>query len=470
VNFREEGAAIMSSRILIVDDEQGIREQITRWLNYEGYRTEQAANAKEAVALVRKMNFDVILLDLKLPDMDGFALLEKLHQEYPDICVIILTAFGTEDSPAKARAAGAFDFFPKPIHFESLIHRIDTAIEQFHAQRENYYQREEAERQFQFENIVSKSEAMRRVLDLIQKVAETEETILIQGESGTGKELVAGAIHYNSMRRQNPLIIADCAGLSENLAESELFGHEKGAFTGAYARKIGKFERAHQTTLLVDEIGELSPHLQIKFLRFLQEKTFERLGGTEQIEVDVRIIAATNQNLPEAIAQNRFRQDLFHRLNRVLITVPPLREHRDDIPLLVSHFIKKYNRRNAKTIKDISRPALELLENCHFPGNVRELENIIASAILLEDGEVIKPETIRMRLVQPAADVQPNYRRLTFREARRIFERAYFTQLLEQTNGNISQAARLAELDRTHLRNKMKSLGMRGVDDDGTAE
>jgi DNA-binding NtrC family response regulator len=460
----------MSSRILIVDDEQGIREQITRWLNYEGYRTEQAANAKEALALVRKMNFDVILLDLKLPDMDGFALLEKLHQEYPDICVIILTAFGTEDSPAKARAAGAFDFFSKPIHFESLIHRIDTAIGQFRAQREIDCQREEAKRRFQFENIVGKSEALRRVLDLIQKVAETEETILIQGESGTGKELVAGAIHYNSLRRQNPLIIADCAGLSETLAESELFGHEKGAFTDAHSRKIGKFERADQTTLLLDEIGELSPRLQIKFLRFLQERTFERLGGTEQIEVDVRIIAATNQNLPEAIAQNRFRQDLFHRLNRVQINVPPLRERHGDVPLLVRHFINKYNRLNAKAIKDISKPALELLENCHYPGNVRELENIIASAILLEDGEVIKPETIRMRLVQPAADVQPNYRNLTYREAKSIFEKAYLTQLLEQTGGNISQAARLAELDRTHLRNKMKSLGMRGVDDDGTTE
>ncbi|MCI0690392.1 sigma-54 dependent transcriptional regulator [candidate division KSB1 bacterium] len=460
----------MSSRILIVDDEQGIREQITRWLNYEGYKTEQAANAKEALALIRKMNFNVVLLDLKLPDMDGFALLEKLHQEYPDICVIILTGFGDEDSPAKARAAGAFDFFAKPIHFESLIHRIDTAINQFRAERENYYKREEEKLQFQFENIVGQSEAMQRVLDLIQKIATTEETILIQGESGTGKELVAGAIHYNSLRRQNPLIIADCAGLSENLAESELFGHEKGAFTGAYARKIGKFERAHQTSLLVDEIGELSPHLQLKFLRFLQEKTFERLGGTEHIEVDVRIIAATNANLPEAVNQNRFRQDLFHRLNRVVITVPPLRERRADIPLLVSHFIKKYNRRNAKSIKDISKPALDLLEKYHCPGNVRELENIIASAILLEDGEVIKPETIRMRLVQPVADFQPNYRNLTFREARRIFEKAYLTQLLEQTGGNISQAARLAELDRTHLRNKMKSLGMRDMDDNGNAE
>ncbi len=460
----------MSSRILIVDDEQGIREQITRWLNYEGFKTEQAANAKEAQALIRKMNFNVVLLDLKLPDMDGFALLEKLHQEYPDICVIILTGFGDEDSPAKARAAGAFDFFAKPIHFESLIHRIDTAINQFRAERENYYNREEEKRQFQFENIVGQSEAMQRVLDLIQKIAATEETILIQGESGTGKELVAGAIHYNSLHRQNPLIIADCAGLSETLAESELFGHEKGAFTGAYARKIGKFERAHQTTLLVDEIGELSPHLQLKFLRFLQEKTFERLGGAEHIEVDVRIIVATNANLPEAVNQNRFRQDLFHRLNRVVITVPPLRERRADIPLLVSHFIKKYNRRNAKSIKDVSKPALDLLENYHYPGNVRELENIIASAILLEDGEVIKPETIRMRLIQPAANLQPDYRNLDYREAKRIFEKAYFTQLLEQTQGNISKAARMAQLDRTHLRHKMKELSMSARDNGDSIE
>ena len=460
----------MPSRILIVDDEQGIREQITRWLNYEGYRTEQAANAKEALALVRKMNFDVILLDLKLPDMDGFALLEKLHKDYPDICVIILTAFGTEDSPAKARAAGAFDFFSKPIHFESLIHRIDTASEQFRVRRENDYQREEAKRRFQFESIIGKSEAMLRMLDLIQKVAETEETILIQGESGTGKELVAGAIHYNSLRRQNPLIIADCAGLSETLAESELFGHEKSAFTGADSRKIGKFERADQTTLLLDEIGELSPRLQIKFLRFLQERTFERLGGAEQIEVDVRIIAATNQNLPDAIAQNRFRQDLFHRLNRVQINVPPLRERHGDTPLLVRHFIKKYNRLNAKAVKDITKAALELLENYHFPDNVRELENIIANAILLEDGELIKPETIRMRLAQPAADVQADYRNLDYREAKRIFEKAYFSQLLEKTRGNISQAARSAGWDRTHLRHKLKELGLYGGDENEAGE
>jgi len=456
----------MSSKILIVDDEQGIREQIARWLNYEGYKTEQAANAKEALALIRKMNFTVVLLDLNLPDMKGFDLLEKLHHEYPDICVIILTGFGDKDSPAKTRAAGAFDFFAKPIHFASLIHRIDAAMTQFRAARENYYHREEEKRQFQFENIIGQSEAMQRVFDLVQKIAETEETILIQGESGTGKELIAGAIHYNSLRRQKPLIVANCAALTETLAESELFGHERGAFTGATARTIGKFERAHLTSLLVDEIGELSPHLQLKFLRFLQEKTFERLGGAEHIEVDVRIIAVTNANLTEAVSQNRFRQDLFHRLNRVVINVPPLHERRGDVPLLVKHFIKKYNRRNAKSIKDISKPALELLEKYPFPGNVRELENIIASAMLLEDGEVIKPETIRQRLAQPATDAQPDYRNLDYREAKRIFEKAYCTQLLEQTGGNISQASRLADWDRSHLRNKLKELGLYSGDSD----
>lgn len=456
----------MSSKILIVDDEQGIREQIARWLNYEGYKTEQAASAKEALALIRKMTFTVVLLDLKLPDMDGFALLEKIHLEFPDLCVIILTGFGNEDSPARARAAGAFDFFPKPIHFASLIHRIDAAIAQFRAERENYYQREEEKRQFQFENIIGQSEAMRRMLELVQKISATEETILLQGESGTGKELVAGAIHYNSLRKQKPLIVANCAALTETLAESELFGHERGAFTGATARTIGKFERAHFTSLLVDEIGELSSHLQLKFLRFLQEKTFERLGGAEHIEVDVRIIAATNANLSEAVSQNRFRQDLFHRLNRVVINVPPLRERRGDVALLVKHFIKKYNRRNVKAIKDISKPALELLEKYRFPGNVRELENIIASAMLLEDGEVIKPETIRLRLVQPVTDSQPEYRNLDYREAKRIFEKAYFSQLLDQTGGNISQAARLADWDRSHLRNKLKELGIYSGDSD----
>jgi len=459
---------MMSSKILIVDDEQEIRRQLTRWLNHQGYKTEQAANGKETLAAVEKSNFHVILLDLQLPDIDGLTLLEKLHTDYPDICIIVLTAFGKEDSPMKARQAGAFDFFAKPIHFDSLIHRIDTAINQFSAVRENAHKREEVKRQFQFENIVGKSAAMHRVFGLIQKIAETDQTVLIQGESGTGKELVAGAIHYNSLRKHKELIIGNCAALTETVATSELFGHEKGAFTDAKAREIGKFQRAHLSTLFLDEIGTLSLKLQTKFLRFLEDKTFERLGSTEPIKVDVRIIAATNMNLLEAVQQNLFRGDLFHRLSGFVIPLPPLRERRDDIPLLIDDFIKKWNRQNAKTIKGISQAALDLLANYHFPGNVRELRNIMTTAILLEDGDMIKPENVRMQLIQPVTDLQPNYRGLTYKEAKNIFEKAYLTQLLEQTGGNISQAARLADWDRSHLRNKLKELGIYSGDSDAT--
>jgi len=457
---------MISARILIVDDEQGIREQLSRWLNLEGYKTEQAANAKDALAKVGENDFNLILLDLKLPDIDGLTVLQQLQKDYPDICVIVLTGHSKQDSPAKALQAGAFDFFTKPINFESLINRIDEAISRFRLQRESYHQQEKIKQQYQFENIIGKSEVMQRVFAVIQKVAESEETILIQGESGTGKELIAGAIHYNSLRRQKPLIIANCAALTENLAESELFGHEKGAFTGADSKKIGKFEAAHQTTLFLDEIGELSPHLQLKFLRFLEDRTFERLGGHEVLRVEVRVIAATNANLWEAVVQKKFREDLYFRLNTIPIRVPSLRERAGDIPLLVNHFIKKNNRRNAKTIKDISKPALELLENYHFPGNVRELEKIIASAMLLEDGDMIKPETIRTRLIRPATNFQPNYRNLDYRDAKRIFEKAYISQLLDQTGSNISQAARLADWDRSHLRNKLKELGIYSGDSD----
>jgi len=455
----------MSPRILVVDDEHGIREQLTRWLSHEGYRTEQAASGKEALEALRKSNINVVLLDLRLPDMDGFRVLEKINQDYPDICVIVLTAFGTDDSPARARAAGAFDFFPKPIHFESLIHRIDTAADQFMLQRESEYQREETKRQFQFENIIGSSAAMQRVFDIIQKVADSDETILLQGENGTGKDLLAGAIHYNSSRRAKPLIVADCAALPESLAESELFGHEKGAFTDAKSRRIGKFERGHATTIFVNEIGELSAPLQMKFLRFLQEKTCERIGSTAPIEVDARIIAATNKNLAEAVAQGKFREDLFHRLSRVLITVPPLRERRDDIPLLIKHFIKRYNRLNGKFIEGIARPALELLERYHFPGNVRELENIIASAMLLEDGNIIKAETIRLRLMPPDKNDLPDFANMTYREAKAEFDRIYLSQLLERAGGNVSKAARLADMDRSHVRTKLKDAGLRGTED-----
>ena len=450
------------AKILIVDDEEDIRKELSKWLNDVGYKTSEAASGNAALALARRMNFDAVLLDLRLPDLDGFEVLQKLHEDYPDICIIVLTGYGTEDSPARARQFGAFDFFEKqPLKFERLITRIDASIQQFRLQRESFYQQEEVRRQYSFENIVGESDAMRRMFDLIRKVAETEETILIQGESGTGKELVARAIHFNSPRKQKAFIIVDCSALQENLAESELFGHEKGAFTGAFSRRAGKFERAHLNTLFLDEIGELPLPLQIKFFRFLQERTFERLGGVEQLEVDVRIIAATNLKLAEAVTQGKFREELYHRLNRFPIEVPPLRERHGDIPLLVRHFLKTCGRSRTKAVKDISPAALKLLENYHFPGNVRELENIVASAILLEESEVIQPEVIRLRLAQPIPEMQTEYADLPYKDAKEQFDKAYFLQVLKRFNHNVSKTAEFAQMDRSHVFTKLKNLGLR---------
>ncbi|MFQ5637859.1 MAG: sigma-54-dependent transcriptional regulator [bacterium] len=448
------------SRILIVDDEAGIRDQLARWLNSEGYTVEHAENGAEALSSVKKSNFNLVLLDLKLPDLDGFEVLEKIHKGYPDICIIVLTGYGRDESPAQARRLGAFDFFEKPIQFDALSQRIDDAISQFWAQKQNEYQSEEKQRQFQFENIIGESQPMRELFDIIKRVADTDETVLLLGESGAGKDLVAGAIHYNSRRRKYPLITANCTTLHENLAESELFGHEKGAFTGATERKIGKMQQAHLTSLFINEIGELSPLLQAKFLQFLQYKTFERLGGNEQIAVDARIITATNMNVEKAVAEKRFRKDLFFRLNRFAIRVPPLRERRSDIPLLITHFIKACNRRNGKNIKGISPAALRLFDNYSFPGNVRELENIIAQAMLLENSNALQTETICSCLIQPVSDAQPNYRDMTFRDARNIFEKAYFSQILDKAGGIITKAAKLAGLDRGYFRNKLKEHGL----------
>lgn len=448
-------------RILVVDDEEGIRHQLTRWLSNEGYATEQAANGKDALKFVRGSNFHVVLLDLRLPDRDGLQILETIHKEFPDICLIVLTAFGGNGVAGKALQAGAFDYFDKPFDFTALSHRIDAAVNQFRAQRQNVYQREEEERSFQFENIIGRSPAIREMFAEIKTVAATSESVLILGETGTGKDLLAGALHYNSPRRQHRLFLANCTTLPENLGESELFGHEKGAFTGADKRKTGKFEQAHLSSLFIDEVGELSPLLQTKFLQFLQNRTFERVGSNEPITVDVRIIAATNKDLQREVEAKRFRADLFHRLNRFVIRVPPLRERQGDIPLLVEHFIRSNNRRYGRNIEGIAGEALEFLQSYSFPGNVRELENAISRAMLHEKSTTLQESTIRACLEPAGNAVLPGFRDLDFRAARDQFEIAYFKQLLERTGGNVSQAAEFAGLDRTHLRSKLKRHGLK---------
>lgn len=449
------------SKILVVEDEDGLRDQLTRWLGMEGYGVEQAGNGADALELVQKRSFNLVLLDLRLPDLNGLEVLHKITKINPDICIIVLTGYGTDESLVRAHSLGAFDFFEKPVDFELLGKRMDEALRQFWRQRQNEYQRQEQEKQYQFENILGESPSMLAMFDKIKRVATTDESVLLLGENGTGKNLVAGAIHYNSPRKRQQLIVANCTTLSESLAESELFGHEREAFTGATKRKIGRVECANLTTLLIDEVGELTITLQPKLLQFVQEKSFERVGGNEQIYVDTRLITATNLNLEQAVEEGRFRRDLFFRLKRFVIRVPPLRERRTDIPLLAEHFIKVFNRRNGKSIQGITSSGLKILDDYPFPGNVRELENIIAQAMLLENNIMLQAGTIRACLTLPSTAMPPDYRGMSYREAKQSFEKDYLRQIFDETGGRISAMVEVIGWERSHVRAKLKEYGLR---------
>ena len=448
------------AKILIVDDEPDIREQISRWFPKEEYLLDEATTGEEALEKVKQVDFSVILLDLKLPQMDGLSVLKQLRKDYPDTCVIILTAYGDAESTKKALQAGAFDFFDKPIKYRLLVPRIESAIERFNLTREKNYQTEEEQQKFSLEKIIGTSSKMAAMLERIQKVATTEAPVLILGESGTGKELIAKVIHYNSPRHNKTLMIADCSTITPSLIESELFGHEKGAFTGAIKRKKGKFERAHEGTLFIDEIGELDHPLQMKLLRFLQEGTLERVGGEEVIKVNARVLAATAVDLKKAIEAEKFRRDLYYRLNVVAIEIPPLRERKEDIPLLVDHFIKIYSRKNLKPIRSISKEAMRLLVNYDFRGNVRELENIIHRAVVLTDGEEIQPEVIGFDLLTAQQTGTTKYFDLSLKEFNDACERDYILYQLNKNNWHISHTAAAIGIDRSNLTLKMKKYGI----------
>jgi len=445
-----------TSKVLIVDDEPETRVQITRWLHSEGYTTEEAASGEEALEKVKQTDFSVVLLDLKLPTMDGFEVLNQLHRDYPDTCVIILTAYPDTERTKRALREGAFDFFDKPIKFSSLLPRIEIAAERFNFAREGLYQREEEQRKYSFENIIGKNPKMREVFELVKKVAASDTTVLVRGESGTGKELIASAIHHNSLRADKPWIIADCGAMAEGVIESDLFGHERGAFTGALRRKIGKLERANGGSLFIDEIGDMTPKLQMKLLRFLQERTFERVGGEGLIETNVRIIVATHKDLEKVMEERQFREDLFYRISVFPIFLPPLRERIEDIPLLVDHFIKKFSMNLRKRVSQISSEALDILMKYKFPGNIRELENIIERAVILEDGTTLSAKSLPTDLGEFAAKKNIKLSELNFKQAKEEFEKWYVKEVLEKADCNISKAAKLASMDRGNFKEKMK--------------
>ena len=445
-------------KILIVDDEPDICDQIVRWLNSEDYSADVAHTGQQTLSMLANYEYPVVLLDIKLPDISGFDILKQIRQRYPDTCPIMITAFIDLAMSEQAMQIGAFDFLIKPINFNELLPRIKNALARFNENREREFETEDQQRRYSFGNIIGESPVMQQMHRTIRRIAGSDETVLILGETGTGKELVAKAIHYNSLRRNKKMMVTDCSTLAQSLIESELFGHEKGAFTGADNKKIGRFERAHGTTLFFDEIGELTIDMQMKLLRFLQERTIERVGGTEVIHIDTRVIAATAVDLKKAIQKARFRKDLFQRLNVVTINIPPLRERLSDVPLLVKHFIQRYSLNSA--VKGISDRALDMLMRYHFPGNVRELENIIRRAIVTTDNEILQPADITFDTIEESNLFNGELFDRSLEMFMDLCEMEYLKHLMIRFNNQKRKASEFAGIDRTTLYSKLKKYGL----------
>ncbi|MCD6087093.1 MAG: sigma-54-dependent Fis family transcriptional regulator [Candidatus Hydrothermae bacterium] len=448
----------MDERILIVDDEASVGQFLSIMLEREGYKVEAVLSGKEALEKIAENPPQVVLADLRMPEMDGIELLTRIKEEDPRIAVVIMTAYGSLESAVEAMRKGAFDYVMKPFQIEEIKLVIKRAIEERKLREENLELKRRV-KQYELKEIVGKNEKFQRVLELAKKVAPTDSTVLIRGESGTGKELIAKAIHNMSPRANNPFIAINMAALPEELLESELFGYTKGAFTGATKNKEGLFKAAEGGTILLDEISEASPRIQVKILRALQEKEITPVGSTKTIKVDVRIIASTNADLEKMVAEGRFREDLYYRLNVVYIQLPPLRERKDDIPLLTSHFLKKYTSLYNLPPKKISDETMKILLEYSWPGNVRELENAIERAVILSEGEVIKPadlpEKIRNRFSVKVSD-QVNLSGLTLEE----LERRYILQVLDETGWNKNRAAQILGIDPSTLYRKLQRYGL----------
>jgi DNA-binding NtrC family response regulator len=448
--------------ILVIEDERSQREALREILAGEGYEVETAPDGETGLARLQETGFEIVLTDMALPGLGGMEILKYLVRHRPDSLCIIVTGYATIKNSVAAMRLGAYDYLAKPVDPQELKLVVKRALERKQLERENLRLKKNLYRRFGFANIVGTSEAITRVFDIIKKVADTDSTVLLLGESGTGKELIAKAIHYNSHRRQAPLIPVNCAAIPEELLESELFGHERGAFTHAVRTRIGRFEQANGGTIFLDEIADMSPSLQVKILRVLQDRAFERIGGVKTIRVDIRVVAATNQNLEDMVAQGRFREDLFYRLNVIPIRIPPLRERTSDIPLLTSHFLQEFSRKKKKPLKRLSPGAMELLLRYPWPGNVRELENLMERLVILCEGEVVKVSDLpdRFRPEAPAAAAPET---LDFPEqgvhlvsAVQEFERALILRALEKCQWVKSRAAQFLHLNRTTLIEKMK--------------
>ncbi|HEX9636293.1 MAG TPA: sigma-54 dependent transcriptional regulator [Acidobacteriota bacterium] len=452
----------MRQSVLVCDDDELVAGPLVDWLEHHGYQVQYESSGESALGRLGETAYDVLVTDLRLPGVDGLAVMREALALYPELAVILITGFASVETAVQAIKLGAADYLTKPFKPVQLSLAIEKALRHRGLAEENRSLRRQLEERYQFDNIVGRSEAMRRVYSRIETVAPTDSTVLITGESGTGKELVAKSIHYNSRRKDFPLVCVNCGAIPETLIEDELFGHVRGAFTGADRPRPGHFEQADRGTLLLDEIGTLPLHLQVKLLRVLQERRFQRLGGTETIEVDVRILAATSADLAAAVREHRFREDLFYRLNVIPIQLPSLRQRSGDIPLLVHHFLSKLCSRQKKADKRISQALLQELMNYDWPGNVREMENSIEHAVTLSgDRVLLEPEDFPARVLRRGSarlsgDIELPEDGLSLNELIGKIERGLILMSLERTGGNKKRAAELLGLKRTTLLEKIK--------------
>jgi DNA-binding NtrC family response regulator len=458
----------------VVEDERAIQLALSGLLRRQGYEVDVAGSGDEAVAAVRESAFDLVLTDLALGrGSDGMDVLRVAKKLRPECAVVMITAHGSEAIAVEAMKSGAEDYVPKPFDNDEIRLVVQRALDRTRLERENRLLREQIQKQYGFENLIGTGRAMQRVFETMQKVAETDLTVLIRGESGTGKELVAQALHNRSSRKNRPFVAVNCAAISRELVESELFGHEKGAFTGADARRVGRFEAADGGTIFLDEIGDMAPETQAKVLRVLQERSFERVGGTRPIEVDVRVVAATHRNLAEDVKRERFREDLYYRLKVVEIELPPLRERREDVPALSQRFLEQVTERLGLEKKRLGESALARLARHSWPGNARELENAIEQAAVLGSGATIEEADLNLGEEEAAASAGfGDLEELAFADAKKRavekFERAYLLKALRRSGGNISRAAESIGMVRQSLQQKIRDLGLRSEDwDDG---
>jgi two-component system response regulator PilR (NtrC family) len=464
---------MIKDKILVADDEQSMREFLEIMLKKEGYKVSLASNGEEVAKLVENDLFDLVLLDIRMPKLDGITALKKIKANTPETIVIMITAYASADTAIKAMKEGAYDYITKPFKVDEIKLIIKNALEKKNLQKENILLKQAVRDRFHFGNIIGQSPKMVALYDLLEKVSPTKTNILITGESGTGKELVAKAIHYNSPRKEKPFVTLNCGAIPESLIESELFGHMKGAFTDAIATKKGLFEVADEGTIFLDEISELPLLMQVKLLRVLQDKEFKRVGGTEDIRVDVRIMAATNKELEEAVKEKRFREDLFYRLNVIQIKLPPLRDRREDIQILANHFLKKYSQELSKNISNISPEALQILLNYEYPGNVRELQNIIERAVALESSPDLTAHNLSSYLSEQPflrkgwIDIEIPNEGIDLEKMVEDLERTLLLKALDRTKGIKKKAAELLHINFRSMRYRLEKYGLNhGSDSD----